>query len=145
MNKKLTLRYGNSNLAQIMEINKRTATLAMEQPRKLCHVMIAPGCHKTGTHLYGSLSRKQTANLTKLRTGHCGLNDFLHRRTIVDNPGCPTCGDPNEMIQHYLLHCPTYKESRMALAAIIGSQNINTPSTLWRKQSGWPNERKDIE
>jgi hypothetical protein len=113
-----------------MEINKRTATLAMEQPRKLRHVMTAPGCHKTGTHLYGSLSRKQTANLARLRTGHCGLNDFLHRRTIVDNPGCPTCGHPNETVQHYLLHCPTYKGPRMALAAVIGSRNMRVAKLL---------------
>jgi hypothetical protein len=85
--------------AQIMEINKRTTALVMEKPHNLRHVMTAPGCHKAGHHLYGELSQKQTAALARLRTVHCGLNDYLHRRTIVDDPGCP-CGHPNETVQH---------------------------------------------
>jgi ribonuclease HI len=115
--------------AQIMGINKRTAALAMEKPRNLRHVMTAPGCHKTGLHLYGELSRQQTATLARLRTAHCGLNDYLHRRTIVDDPGCP-CGHPNETVQHYLLQCQTYKEPRTALAAKIGSRNMRVGKLL---------------
>jgi hypothetical protein len=114
---------------QIMEINKRMANLAMEKPGKLRHVMTAPGCHNTRHFLYNGLTRPQTATIARLHTGHCGLNDYLHRRTIVEDPGCP-CGHLKETVQHYLLQCPTHKEPRKKLVDAIGSRNMRVAKLL---------------
>lgn len=36
------------------------------------------------------------------------LNQYLHRFKKVDNPHFPTCGHPKEMVEDYLLQCPSY-------------------------------------
>ena len=48
------------------------------------------------------LSRQQASILMQLRTGHVGLNQFLHRIRAADSPLCRQCQCP-ESVEHYLL------------------------------------------
>ena len=48
-----------------------------------------------GTKLYnGILNRSAIAALTRLQTGHCGLNHYLYRFRLAETPYCP-CGKGN--------------------------------------------------
>src|ERR1700724_322844 len=57
----------------------------------------------SGPKLYSNitnLSRQELPWLTRLRTGHCSLNRYLHRFNIVEQPQC-TCGNGAETVSHY--------------------------------------------
>ena len=69
---------------------------------------------KTGVKLYGGLTRKQQANLIRLRTGHCRLNSYLNKRKIIEDPTCE-CGPGIENVKHFLLLCKKYEEPRNEL------------------------------
>ena len=45
----------------------------------------------TGLKLYGGLQRKQVVWISRLRTGHCHLNEYLHRFNIIETSECE-CG-----------------------------------------------------
>jgi hypothetical protein len=57
------------------------------------------------------LPRKQSSILIQLRSGHTGLNHFLHRIHTADSPLCPRCRCPED-VRHYLLHCRRYTAER---------------------------------
>src|SRR5271155_6284529 len=59
--------------------------------------------------LYDSIAkRSDIAMLSRLRTGHCSLNQYLHRFHHEDSPEC-TCGSgAPETVEHFLIHCPKY-------------------------------------
>ena len=64
---------------------------------------------KVGRKLYNEIStRKHLAWLIRLRTGHCSLNQYLHRFNIMDDPTC-ACGQTIETVRHYLIHCKNYE------------------------------------
>jgi hypothetical protein len=46
----------------------------------------------TGLKLYGKLKQKQVVFLSRLRTGHCHLNQYLHRFNIIETPECECSG-----------------------------------------------------
>lgn len=52
-------------------------------------------------------SRKFSAALSELRTGHSQLNESLHRFGLRDDPKC-RCGVQEETAEHFLLHCPVF-------------------------------------
>ena len=64
--------------------------------------------------------RSTVAKITQLRTGHCGLNMYLHRFNISDSPYCE-CGYGKETVEHYLLECRTHKEERKKLRKEAGT------------------------
>jgi ribonuclease HI len=74
---------------------------------------------KTGTQMYNSLTRKQGATLVQLRTGHCRLNQYLHRFKIIDDPNCE-CGHGIETVEHFLLHYHIHEKERKELRKKIG-------------------------
>jgi hypothetical protein len=55
----------------------------------------------------------------QLRTGHCTLNDYLHRFGKADSPFCE-CGYRKETVQHYLLECRWYKNEKKKLRHEVG-------------------------
>ena len=57
------------------------------------------------------LPRRQASILIQLRTGHVGLNHFLHRIKATDSPLCRRCRCP-ETVEHFLLHCQKYTTER---------------------------------
>ncbi|KAJ6481112.1 hypothetical protein C8R45DRAFT_801069, partial [Mycena sanguinolenta] len=52
--------------------------------------------------------------LTQLRTGHIGLNAYLHRFKLAPSPLCQHCTVP-ESVPHFLLICPAYHPARLRL------------------------------
>src|SRR5437667_1498082 len=65
---------------------------------------------KTGLKLYNEIPGRDTvAKIVQLRTGHCGLNHYLHRFGKRYSPYCE-CGTGKETVEHYLLECRRYKE-----------------------------------
>ena len=64
--------------------------------------------------LYETLERKHVILISRLRTGHCHLNQYLHRFNIVETSECE-CGVEKETVEHYLLNCELYDEERDVL------------------------------
>ena len=80
----------------------------------------------TGLKLYGTLQqRKHVVWITRLRTGHCHLNEYLHQFNIIETPECE-CGAEKETVDHYLLNCELYDEERDALRRSVGAQRMRT-------------------
>ena len=57
-----------------------------------------------------------------MRTGHCSLNDYLHRFHIdhTDSPLCACGGGRRETVNHFLLDCTRYDQQRAQLASKVG-------------------------
>jgi len=66
---------------------------------------------RSGPRLYNLLERQAATTLAQLRTGHCGLNHYLHRFNLKESPYCK-CGYGKETVEHYLMECRRYKEQR---------------------------------
>ena len=61
-----------------------------------------------------SSSRTLDTALTRLRIGHSGLNQHLHRIGILLSPSCSWCGE-EETIRHAILHCVRHHSARSEL------------------------------
>src|SRR5579859_2012914 len=71
--------------------------------------------------LYNSINnRTSLAQLARLRTGHCSLNQYLHRFGIEESPLCECGNEAIENVEHYLLHCPRYDRQRSKLRKEVG-------------------------
>ena len=77
----------------------------------------AQNAHK----LYNIIDKRpDIAMLSRLRTGHCFLNQYLHRFHHEDSPEC-TCGSGAlETVEHFLIHCPKYDKERAKLIKNVG-------------------------
>ena len=82
---------------------------------------IMKGRHaKIGPSLYNEIAnRNGAAIIAQLRTGHCGLNRYLHRFSLRNSPYCQ-CGYGKETVEHYLLECRNYREQRKKLRREVG-------------------------
>ncbi|KAJ3489883.1 hypothetical protein NLI96_g1810 [Meripilus lineatus] len=80
--------------------------------------------------LYKDLPKRSCSLITQLRSGHVGLNQYLSRFRIVDDPKCPACNVP-ETVDHYLFSCRRYLEERHTLRKSLG-RNPLTRRTLLR-------------
>lgn len=69
-------------------------------------------------------SRKLETTLARLRMGHVGLNDYLARFKMKDDPNCTTCQVPEDA-QHYLLECRQYNAQRNTLRRDLAVLNVN--------------------
>jgi len=86
--------------------------------------------NKTGPKLYNEIANRNTAaTIVQLRTGHCGLNHYLHRFGINRSPYCE-CGYGKETVEHYLLECRKYKEQRKRLREAVGTGMMKTGTLL---------------
>jgi hypothetical protein len=75
-----------------------------------------------GKKLYHELAlpRHQTAQLASLRTGHCLLNQYLHRFGHAE-PSCCECNSGAIVnVEHSILHCPRYDKQLAKLAREVG-------------------------
>lgn len=85
---------------------------------------------KTGPRLYSEFSnRHTTAIIAQLRTGHCGLNLYLHRIGQTKSSYCK-CGYGKETVEHYLLECKNYKEQRKRLRNVVGGGKMKVAYLL---------------
>ena len=75
---------------------------------------------EAGAKLYAKItSRRKLTWLSRLRMGHTGLNNYLHRFGLVDDANC-SCGNGVETVKHYLLTCPNYERERDKLRKETG-------------------------
>lgn len=58
--------------------------------------------------------RREAIVLYRLRMGHVGLLDYLHRFNMRDSDLCEVCALP-ETVEHYFLHCSAYNIHRQEL------------------------------
>ena len=73
--------------------------------------------------------RKHVVWISRLRTGHCHLNEYLHRFKIIETSECE-CGAGRETVDHFLLNCELYDEERDKLRRKIGAQGMRTSVLL---------------
>ena len=111
--------------AEWIQLWQKTKTA--NQLRKICTRPTA----ESGIKLYGGISnRRDAAALVRLRTGHCSLNQYLHRFGIEDDPRC-NCGDGIvETVKHFLLHCDKYERLRDKLRKKVGAGNMRMEKLL---------------
>jgi ribonuclease HI len=104
-----------------------------ENARRLRKMSQYPGT-TTGPELYGALQqRKHVVCITRLRTGHCHLNEYLHRFNIIETAECE-CGAEKETIDHFLLNCELYDEERDELRRKVGGEEMRTSLLLGNKK-----------
>jgi ribonuclease HI len=85
---------------------------------------------KTGPALYNEIEdRSSAAKIAQLRTGHCGLNRYLHRFGITNSAYCQ-CGYGKETVEHYLLECRNFREQRKKLRKEIGTAKMRVARLL---------------
>jgi ribonuclease HI len=95
----------------------------------LRRIISRPGS-KPGPKLYNSITtRASCAMLAQLRTGHCGLNKYLHRFKLADSAYCE-CGYGKETVEHFLLECRKYKEERKQLRKNVGWTKMKVEKLL---------------
>ena len=76
---------------------------------------------KESTKLYTTIdNRRHVAQLARLRTGHCSLNQYLHRFGIEESPLCACNSGAIENVEHFLLHCRKYDRQRAILCKEVG-------------------------
>ena len=107
--------------------------MGRENARRLRNMSQYPGT-TTGPKLYEALQqRKHVVWITRLRTGHCHLNEYLHRFNNIETPECE-CGAEKEMVDHYLVNCELYDEERDALRRTVGVQGMGSSVLLGDNQ-----------
>ena len=87
-------------------------------------------CTKAGPALYNEIGdRNSAAKIVQLRTGHCGLNRYLHRFGHKNSPYCQ-CGYGKETVEHFLLECRNYNEQRKKLRKEVRVVNMRVARLL---------------
>jgi len=122
--------------AQIRSIKSMTKTkwetewkTGRGNARRLRNMSQYPGT-TTGLELYGALQqRKDVVCIARLRTGHCDLNEYLHRFNKIETPECE-CGAEKETVDHFLLNCELYDEERDELRRKVGVQGMRSSILL---------------
>jgi ribonuclease HI len=71
-------------------------------------------------------SRRVEVAIHRLRMGHVGVAQYLHRFSMADSDICSnqTCTVP-ETVEHFLMHCPAYQAPRVTLVTKLCSLGIN--------------------
>ena len=81
---------------------------------------------KKWMRLVQNLLRKQASIIMQLRTGHIGLNKYLHRINRSDTPNCPNCdAHTDETIHHFLFECESYRRERFTLHRKLRRQSLD--------------------
>jgi len=70
--------------------------------------------------IYNGIKRSEVSQLSRLRTGHCSLNQYLHRFHHEESPECPCSSGAIETVEHFLIHCPKYDKERSKLIKNVG-------------------------
>jgi ribonuclease HI len=87
-----------------------------------------------GAKLYKAvtLTRHQASQLAQLRTGHCSVNQYLHRFGHVESPLCECGSGATETVKHFLLNCPRYDKQRARLLKEVGICGMRMDTLLGR-------------
>ncbi|KAF7366527.1 putative RNA-directed DNA polymerase from transposon X-element [Mycena sanguinolenta] len=92
---------------------------------------------KAVERMYADLSRPQCSILTQLRTGHIGLNAYLHRFKLAPSPLCQLCAVP-ESVPHFLLTCPTHRDARLRLMLRVKTARLSLRTLISTKAEAAP-------
>lgn len=65
---------------------------------------------------YSLPSRRAESAIYRLRVGHAGLKQHLHKIRVSDSDECEECQVP-ETVEHFLLHCHRYIQHRYLMSA----------------------------
>jgi ribonuclease HI len=82
---------------------------------------------KTNNQFSYPNNKRNEILISKLRLGHCNLNQILFRTNRHENGFCDTCLIP-ETIHHFLFDCIDHVESQLSLANYL--QEFDLPFTL---------------
>jgi hypothetical protein len=87
-----------------------------------------------GNKLYNvlELTKRQTAEFARLRSGHCSLNQYLHRFGHAESPRCECGSGAIENVEHFLLYCPRYDRRRARLVREVGVGGMRMEKLLGR-------------
>ena len=90
-------------------------------------------------------NRRYEVAMYRFRTGHVGLNSYLHRFGLLDHGNCEDCV-LLETIEHYLLECPTYEGQRERMFRKLHSLGNYNPTvkTILGGNSNCKNLENDI-
>ena len=72
----------------------------------------------------GNVSRKFSNILFRISTGHCKLNQHLHRIGCHQDGLCERC-KTEETIQHFLFQCPRYNRVRRRMTETANRHHVN--------------------
>jgi len=98
-----------------------TAWNSTRKGAKQLHRITSKMHTQTGPKLYENVGKRHdVAQLARLRTGHCSLNQYLYRFNHSDTPCCECNEKTIETVQHYLLQCPRYDRQRAKLLKKVG-------------------------
>lgn len=89
----------------------------------------------TFAKLVEGTTRGQRSLLTMLRTGHIAMNKHLHRINKAESAMCGACGEREETVQHFLLHCPAYERHREAMRYELGRRAGNISYLMSSKKA----------
>ena len=64
-----------------------------------------------------------------MRTGHCDLNNYLHRFGIEEESTCE-CEENNETVAHFLLRYETFARQREKLIKEVGTGGMRVEELL---------------
>lgn len=72
--------------------------------------------------LTDGLSRRDSAVLFQLRSGHAPLNAHLHRIKCADTAMCEACEEADETVAHFIYDCPARQADRNTLRKAAGKR-----------------------
>lgn len=67
---------------------------------------------KMAVRMADALPRRHAALLIQLCTGHCPLNQYLHRFGRRESPLCGACQEAPETVEHFLIECRAHDRHR---------------------------------
>ena len=104
----------NQEWTRLWQTEQKTA----KELRRICKKPTAESEPK----LYQSLEiRRDIADLIRLRTEHCGLNNYLHKIGREESPLCSCGNNAKETVKHLLLKCEIYEKQREKLRRELGT------------------------
>src|SRR5271169_4727993 len=72
-------------------------------------------------NIYNGITKRfEIALLSRLRTGHCSLNQYLYRFHHEESPECSCSSGAIETAEHFLIHCLKYDKERSKLIKNVG-------------------------
>jgi len=122
---------------KIKEAAKRAwAKQWKEEKKSSWHLHKIIDCEiNNGPAIYSQLRhRSDAALLVQLRTGHCGLNQYLARFNKIESAECTRCEYEKETVEHFLLECPAHWEARNELRRKVGNGKMTMVELLGNKE-----------
>lgn len=99
--------------------------------------MFVKGPDANRTRLLLAMTRRELKNVVSIVTGHCPLNEHLHRIGVAASPTCEGCCEEYESAEHFLCECPAYIQIRLRTLGIHILNNSDLPKLNLAKVSSF--------